>query len=201
MDDLQRRPGRPRKWSSDAERMRADRARERERTARLVDPADAPEALIENGKLRERIVQLEAERDRLWAQIVRLQGELRASATAIPSTSSSPPPSVTDHRMPETRVDGEPSGIGLPCAERRRRERGGASRTPTDVAPRSERARAPRRTGSPVLWTTVPATWSRRIQRVRRSLRRRDTGASPGLHRRDYAVCGLGRDAARQPGQ
>ena len=28
----------------------------------------------------------------------------------------------------------------------------------------------------------MPATWSRRIQRVRRSLRRRDTGASPGLH-------------------
>lgn len=69
MDDLQRRPGRPRKWSSDAERMRAYRARERERTARLVDPANAPEALIENGKLRERIVQLEAERDRLLAPI------------------------------------------------------------------------------------------------------------------------------------
>jgi len=128
MDDLQRRPGRPRKWSSDAERMRAYRARERERTARLVDPVNAPEALIENGKLRERIVQLEAERDRLWAQIVRLQGELRASATAIPSTSSSPPPSVTDHRMPETRVDGETSGLGLPRAERRRREREAARR-------------------------------------------------------------------------
>lgn len=50
MDELQRRPGRPRKWTSDAERMRAYRARERERTARLLDPADAPEALIENGK-------------------------------------------------------------------------------------------------------------------------------------------------------
>lgn len=160
----------------------APTAPERERTARLVDPANAPEALIENGKLRERIVQLEAERDRLWAQIVRLQGELRASATAIPSTSSSPPPSVTDHRMPETRVDGEPSGLGLPRRATSSGARGGASRTPTDVAPRSERARAPRRTGSPVLWTTVPATWSRRIQRVRRSLRRRDTGASPGLH-------------------
>ena len=69
MDDLQRRPGRPRKWSSDAERMRAYRARQRERTARLVDPANAPEALIENGKLRERIVQLEAQREPLWAQM------------------------------------------------------------------------------------------------------------------------------------
>ena len=94
MDDLQRRPGRPRKWSSDTERMRAYRARERERTARLVDP------LIENVKLRERIVQLEAERDRLWAQVVRVQGELRASATAFPTTSSSPPPSATDHQVP-----------------------------------------------------------------------------------------------------
>ena len=58
--------------------MRPHRARERERTARLVDPANAPEELIENGKLREPVVQLEAERDRPWAQVVRLQGELRA---------------------------------------------------------------------------------------------------------------------------
>jgi hypothetical protein len=36
MDDPQRRPGGPRKWSSDAERMRPYRARERERTAPLA---------------------------------------------------------------------------------------------------------------------------------------------------------------------
>lgn len=114
MEGAQRRPGRPRKWSSDAERMRAYRARQREQTARLVDPAGAPEALVENRRLRERIAQLEDERDRLWAQIVRLQGELRARAT--------------DHQMPETRVDGEPSGLAVPRAERRRREREAARR-------------------------------------------------------------------------
>jgi hypothetical protein len=77
--------------------------------------------------------------------------------------------------------------------------RGSASRTPTDVAPRSERSRAPRRTGSPVLWTTEPATWSRRIQRVRRSRRRQDTDASPGLHPGIHSVCGLGRAVRVEP--
>jgi hypothetical protein len=65
VDGAKRKPGRPRKWSSDAERMRAHRARERERAARLVDPADAPDALAENRELRERVAQLEDERDRL----------------------------------------------------------------------------------------------------------------------------------------
>lgn len=114
MNDPQRQPGRPRKWSSDAERMRAYRAGQRERTARLVDPAGVPEALMENRRLRERLAQLEDERDRLWAQIVRLHGELRARAM--------------DHQMPETRVDGEPSGLAIPRAERRRREREAARR-------------------------------------------------------------------------
>ena len=57
--------------------MRAYRARQRERTARLVDPADAPDALVANRELRERIDQLTDERDRLWAQIVRLQQHIR----------------------------------------------------------------------------------------------------------------------------
>jgi hypothetical protein len=60
--DDERKPGRPRKWSSDAERMRAYRDRQRDRSARRVDPAEAPEALIENRKLGERVVQLEDER-------------------------------------------------------------------------------------------------------------------------------------------
>lgn len=94
--------------------MRAYRTRQRERTARLVDPAEAPEALIDNRKLRDRIAQLEDERDRLWAQIIRVQGELRAR--------------TTDHHTPGTRVDGEPSGPALPRAERRRREREAARR-------------------------------------------------------------------------
>src|SRR5690606_33790775 len=75
--DQPRKPGRPRKWSSEAERMRAYRARLRERSARLVDPSAAPEAIDENHRLRERVSQLEVERDRLWAQVVRLQEELR----------------------------------------------------------------------------------------------------------------------------
>jgi hypothetical protein len=43
-----RRVGRPRKWASNAERMRAYRARQREVNARLVDPEAAPAALAEN---------------------------------------------------------------------------------------------------------------------------------------------------------
>jgi hypothetical protein len=82
--------------------MRAYRTGERERTARLVDPDEAPEALIENRKLRERVVQLEDERDRPWAQIIRLQGELRANST--------------DHRTPGIRVDGELPGSTLPSS-------------------------------------------------------------------------------------
>jgi hypothetical protein len=57
------------------------------------DPAEAPEALIENRKLRERVDQLEDERDRLWSQIVRLQAELRAR--------------LTDQRTSEARADGQ----------------------------------------------------------------------------------------------
>lgn len=57
--------------------MRAYRARLRERSARLIDPSSAPEAVAENHRLRERVSQLEDERDRLWDQVVRLQAELR----------------------------------------------------------------------------------------------------------------------------
>jgi hypothetical protein len=103
--DQERKPGMPRKWSSDAERMRAYRDRQRDRSARLVDPAEAPEALIENRKLRERVDQLE---DRLWSQIVRLQAELRARAIELAT-------SVTGSR---------PSDIPTSRAERRRRETG-----------------------------------------------------------------------------
>lgn len=78
------RPGRPRKWASNAERMRAYRAARHEREARLVDPVEAPEVVVENLKLRttaaalrERVAQLEAERDRLWIQVVGLQDQIR----------------------------------------------------------------------------------------------------------------------------
>ena len=75
MDGAQRRPGRPREWSSDTERMRAYCAHQRKRMDRLVDPAEAPDALVENRKLRDRFV--------------RVQGELRTLGDCVPPTSSS----------------------------------------------------------------------------------------------------------------
>jgi hypothetical protein len=78
VDDRRRRPGRPRKWESNAERMRACRARQRQMAARMVDLAIAPEAAAaENHRLRERVAQLKDERDRLWAQVGRLQDRIR----------------------------------------------------------------------------------------------------------------------------
>ena len=57
--------------------MRAYRARQREGYARLVDPADAPRTVADNHRLRERVAQLTDERNRLWAQVVRLQQHVR----------------------------------------------------------------------------------------------------------------------------
>lgn len=90
--------------------MRAYRARQRERAARLVDPADAPAALAENRQLRERVVQLEEERDRLWAQVLRLQEELRVLQRACVSEASS-------------RQTADATSPPLPRAQRRRLER------------------------------------------------------------------------------
>lgn len=89
--------------------MRAYRARLRERSERLVDPASAPAAIVENRRLRERVAQLEDERDRLWAQIVRLQEELRNIPRRAPSRSANEYP-----------ADGTRS---LSRAQRRRLER------------------------------------------------------------------------------
>jgi hypothetical protein len=57
--------------------MRAYRVRQREVAARMVDLAIAPDAAAENRRLRERVAQLEAERDRLWSQVGRLQDRIR----------------------------------------------------------------------------------------------------------------------------
>jgi hypothetical protein len=65
--------------------MRAYRVRLRECSERLVDPASAPAAVVENRHLRERVAQLEDERDRLWAQLVRLQEKLRNFPRRDPS--------------------------------------------------------------------------------------------------------------------
>ena len=43
----------------------------------MVDPEIAPEAAAENHRLRERLVQLEDERNRLWAQVERLQDRIQ----------------------------------------------------------------------------------------------------------------------------
>ncbi|MAT06208.1 MAG: hypothetical protein CL424_14305, partial [Acidimicrobiaceae bacterium] len=83
-------------------------------TARVVDPADAPDALVENCELRERVSQLEDERNRLWAQIIGLQAELRPCATEPPT--------------PERRSDVPSSDLPISRAERRRREREAARR-------------------------------------------------------------------------
>lgn len=98
--------------------MRAYRARQRERDARLVDPADAPSAIADNQDLRERVDQLVDERDRLWAQVLRLQErirELERVTTAEPrSPSASSPPSGMS-RAQRRRLEREPA--------RRQRER------------------------------------------------------------------------------
>ena len=57
--------------------MRAYRARQRQVTAPTVDLATATEAAAENHRLRERVAQLEDERDRLWAQVRRVQDRIR----------------------------------------------------------------------------------------------------------------------------
>ena len=43
----------------------------------MVDLTIDHEAVAENRRLRERVAQLEAERDRLWAQVGRLQDRIR----------------------------------------------------------------------------------------------------------------------------
>ena len=89
--------------------MRAYRARQRERYARLVDPADAPDAIADNHLLRERIDQLIDERDRLWAQILRLHTHIEELERAGASQRPAPSPSDRPRALSRT--------------ERRRRER------------------------------------------------------------------------------
>lgn len=94
--------------------MRAYRARQRERNARLVDPADAPKAVADGHLLRERIDELTDERDRLWAQIVRLQQHIRDLERS--GSRQAPTPRTSDQSRPLSR------------AERRRLEREHARR-------------------------------------------------------------------------
>ncbi len=102
-------PGRPRKWASNAERMRAYRAGERERREALRGDHSVTE-------LAERVVELTGERDRLWAQVVRLQQRIAQLENALArhptiDTPTDPPPAATSPQS------------GLSRAERRRLER------------------------------------------------------------------------------
>lgn len=102
-------PGRPRKWASNAERMRAYRAGGRERREALKGNNTTDE-------LAARIVELAGERDRLWAQVVRLQQRIAQLENALAGhppidTPADPPPAATSPQS------------GLSRAERRRLER------------------------------------------------------------------------------
>jgi hypothetical protein len=102
-------PGRPRKWASNAERMRAYRAGERERREALRGDHSV-------AGLAERVVELTGERDRLWAQVVRLQQRIAQLENALAGHPSADTP--TDLPAAAT---GPQSGLSR--AERRRLKR------------------------------------------------------------------------------
>jgi len=99
-------PGRPRKWADNAERMRAYRAGERERREALRGDHSVAE-------LAERVVELTGERDRLWAQVVRLQQRIARLENALAGH-----PGVDAPSEPPAPVSGPQSGLSR--AERRR---------------------------------------------------------------------------------
>ncbi len=102
-------PGRPRKWADNAERMRAYRASERERRDALRGDHSVSE-------LAERVVELTSERDRLWAQVVRLQQRIAQLENALAGH-----PSIDTPADPPAAATGLQSGLSR--AERRRLER------------------------------------------------------------------------------
>lgn len=107
-------PGRPRKWASNAERMRAVRAVERQRRDALRGDHSVAE-------LAARIVELTAIRDRQWAQIVRLQQRITQLENTLAGHPAPDPPATSS-----ASVTGPQSGLSR--AERRRVERARASR-------------------------------------------------------------------------
>ena len=100
------RPGRPRKWANNAERMRVYRAVERERREALRGQHDISE-------MAERVATVTAERDRLWQQVVRLQQRIVQLENAL---AGHPADATSSARAPAATV-------GLSRAERRRLER------------------------------------------------------------------------------
>ena len=88
----------------------------------MVDRAIAPKAAAENRRLRERVAQLEAERDRLWGQVEHLQNRIRRFKCGDTSDGNA--------------VTAAPEGLGR--AERRRLARELARRQRRGVAGSSQ---------------------------------------------------------------
>jgi hypothetical protein len=122
------RPGRPRKWTSNAERMRAYRAVERERREAVRGHHDIAE-------MAERIVALTAERDRLWQQVVRSQQRIAQLENALADHALEPTPATPGQPRLSGRhvlsaddsnasssaagLDDAPSHCARPCREAR----------------------------------------------------------------------------------
>jgi hypothetical protein len=107
--------------------MRAYRVRRREVAARMVDPASGPEAAAENRRLRVRVAQLEAERDRLWGQVERLQDRIRHPERGDTSDGNA----VTEARRGPSRA--ERRRLARELARRQRRRAAGDARTQDGV--------------------------------------------------------------------
>ena len=99
-------PGRPFKWADNAERMRAYRVAQREQRDALHGDLDAV-------ALARRVVELTGERDRLWAQVGRLQHHIAVLENTL---AGHPTPAA-----PRTVVEGPLSGLSR--AQRRQAER------------------------------------------------------------------------------
>ena len=93
----------------------------------MVDPAIAPEAAAENRRLRERVAQLEAERDRLWGQVERLQDRIPQVECGDTSDGNA----VTD--VPRGLGRAERRRLARDLARRQRRRAAGDSQTQDGV--------------------------------------------------------------------
>ena len=89
----------------------------------MVDPAIAPEAAAESQRLRERVAQLEAERDRLWGQVGRLQDRIQQLGRGDASDGNA----VTDTSRGVGRA--ERRRLARELARRQRRRAAGDSQT------------------------------------------------------------------------
>jgi hypothetical protein len=93
----------------------------------MVDPAIAPDAAVENRRLRERVAQLEDERDRLWSQVGRLQDRIRQLERGDTTDGNA----VTD--APRALSRAERRRLARELARRQRRRAAGDSQTQDGV--------------------------------------------------------------------